>query len=114
MRSLNVTFAQISPKNGDKSYNIDMMQKIAKEAKVRNTEFVVSPELSLTGYVCRDFFYQLAEPMDGPSVRTLRRVAEQNDLTIIFGMPVQGAVKGTLYNSAIMITLPTWQRSKDF
>jgi predicted amidohydrolase len=104
MRSLNLILAQISPKNGDKSYNIHLMEQVAKDARGGNAELLVFPELSLTGYVCRDFFYQLAEPIDGPSVKTLCRVAEQNDLTIIFGMPLQGIVKGVLHNSAIMIT----------
>ncbi|GEM_PF-1805023 len=47
-------------------------------------------ELALTGYVCRDLFYQLADPLDGISVESIRRVAEQNNLTRIFGMPLEG------------------------
>lgn len=104
MRSLKLTIAQISSKNGDKSYNIHVMAQIAKDASAANSDLLVFPELSLTGYVCRDFFYQLAEPIDGPSVKTLCQVAEQNDLTIIFGMPLQSTVKGTLHNSAVVIT----------
>ena len=104
MRDLNLTLAQTSPKNCDKSHNIHIMKDIAADARRKNADFLVFPELSLTGYVCRDFFYELAEPIDGPSVKTLRQVAEENGLTIIFGMPLEGTVKGVIYNSAVMIS----------
>ena len=103
MRELNLTLAQTSPKNCDKSHNIRVMKDMAVDARRKNADFLVFPELSLTGYVCRDFFYQLAETLDGPSVKTLRQVAEENGLTMIFGMPLEGTVKGVIYNSAIMI-----------
>lgn len=103
MRELNLTLAQTAPKNGDKSHNIRVMADIAVDARRKNADFLIFPELSLTGYVCRDLFHQLAEPLDGPAVKALREVAEQNGLTVIFGMPLEGMVKGVIYNSAIMI-----------
>jgi len=103
MNSLTVTLAQTSPKNCDKSHNLRRMREISIEARRDNSDLLIFPELSLTGYVCRDLFYQLAEPLDGPSVKALAKAAKENGLTLIFGMPVEGQVKGVIHNSSIMI-----------
>ncbi|MGQ9544102.1 MAG: carbon-nitrogen hydrolase family protein [Candidatus Bathyarchaeia archaeon] len=104
MKSCAMAIAQISPKLCDKEYNLNIMEQRAVEARRRDVEFIIFPELTLTGYLCRDLFHQLAEPLDGESVRRVRNIAEQNGLTIIFGMPTQKDVKGVIYNSSVMVS----------
>jgi predicted amidohydrolase len=69
----------------------------------KNIELLIFPELALTGYVCRDLFYQLAEPLSGSTVKSLQRAAQQNGLAIIFGMPTKGNLKGIIYNSSVLM-----------
>jgi len=103
MNQLTVALAQIPITVTDKSQNIKTMEETAKNARKKNVELLIFPELALTGYVCRDLFYQLAEPLSGPTVKLLQRAAEQNGLAIIFGMPTKGNLKGIIYNSSVLI-----------
>jgi len=63
MNQLTVALAQIPITVTDKSKNIKTMEETAKNARNKNVELLIFPELALTGYVCRDLFYQLAEPL---------------------------------------------------
>jgi predicted amidohydrolase len=103
MKQIKVGLAQTSVKNGDKSHNLQVMKRTADEARREEANLLIFPELSLTGYVCRDFFYELAETVGGPSVKFVRQFARDNGLTTVFGMPLEENVKGVIYNSSVMI-----------
>jgi len=94
MNQLTVALAQIPITVTDKSQNINTMEKTAENARKKNIELLIFSELALTGYVCRDLFYQLAEPLSGPTVKSLQRAAQQNGLAIIFGVPTKRKPKG--------------------
>ena len=103
MKQIKVGLAQTSIKRGDKPHNLLVMRTALGEARKKEVDLLIFPELSLTGYVCRDSFYELAESIDGPSVDFVRRSARENGLATIFGMPLEAAVKGVIYNSSVMI-----------
>jgi predicted amidohydrolase len=103
VRNRVIAIAQITPRLCDKSYNLNLMEQKAIEARKKNVEFIIFPELFLTGYLCHDLFYQLAESLDGESVRRVCSIAKQNSMTVIFGMPTQRDVKGVIYNSSVMV-----------
>ncbi len=104
MLKVNVALAQISCKVGDKKYNIDVMERDIKQAKKRGANLVVFPELALTGYVCRDLVYELAEPVPGPSIRYLEEVARKENVYVIFGMLERSdKAGGVLYNTAVLL-----------
>jgi predicted amidohydrolase len=103
MKQIKIGLAQTSIKNGDKSHNLQVMERTLDEARRKEANLLIFPELSLTGYVCRDFFYELAEAIDGPSVKLLCQFTRESGLTMIFGMPLEGDVKGVIYNSSVMI-----------
>ena len=50
-------------------------------------DFLVFPELHLTGYTMKDEVYNQAEPIPGPSVKKVEKVAREHGLHILFGMP---------------------------
>jgi predicted amidohydrolase len=52
MNQLTVALAQIPITVTDKSQNIKTMEKTAKNARKKNIELLIFPELALTGYVC--------------------------------------------------------------
>ncbi len=103
MKQIKVGLAQTSIKNGDKSHNLQVMRRTLDEARKKEANLLIFPELSLTGYVCRDFFYELAETIDGPSIKLVCQFTRENGLTTIFGMPLEENVKGVIYNSSVMI-----------
>jgi len=101
---INIALAQISCKRGDKEANLKKIEAKVVKAREQGAELVVFPELSLTGYVLRDQLYEVAENIPGPSVNTLEKLAKQNKVYIIVGMPeLSEKTKATIYNTAVLI-----------
>jgi predicted amidohydrolase len=98
---MKITLVQRHLKVGDKAYNIGVMEKAVREAE---GDLVVFGEMALTGYMCRDLFFLMAEEENGPSVRALADIAASTGKHILFGMPLKGDVPGILYNSAVMVS----------
>jgi predicted amidohydrolase len=96
--------AQISCKVGDKEYNLKKIEKFAKKAKRQQADLIIFPELALTGYVCRDLVYELAETIPGPSVERMEAIAKEESIYMVVGMlEKSGKAKAVLYNSAVLI-----------
>jgi len=103
-KKVNVALAQISCKVGDKKHNVNVMKKNVKEAKRRNANLVIFPELSLTGYVNRDLAYELAEPIPGPTIRSLEEVTKRENIYVVLGMPERSVkARAVLYNTAVLL-----------
>ena len=60
-----IALAQTRCALGDKVENLRRMEACLEKAEA---DIYVFPELFLTGYMCRDRLYQLAEPPPGPRV----------------------------------------------
>ena len=103
-KKVNVALAQISCKVGDKKRNVNVMKKNVKEAKKRNANLIIFPELSLTGYVSRDLAYELAEPIPGPTIRSLEEVTKRENVYMVLGMPERSdKARAVLYNTAVLL-----------
>jgi len=103
-KEVKVAIAQTSCKVGDKRSNLEKIKKHIERAKRKAADLVVFPELSLTGYVCKDLAYELAEPIPGPSVRSVEKEARKNNIHVIFGMIEKSTKAGAnLYNTAVLI-----------
>jgi len=104
LNEVNVVLAQINCKVGDKKHNIKKMVKHIKKAKNKDAKLVIFPELALTGYVIRDLAYELAEPIEGSSVRLLAEMAKKERVYIVFGM-VERSEKAhaVIYNTAVLL-----------
>jgi len=104
-REFEVALAQICCKVGDKKANLKLMERTVARAKEKGAKLVVFPELSLTGYVLRDQIYELAEPVPGPSVEAVERIAEKAEVHIVFGMPEASQdAQATLHNVAVLVS----------
>jgi predicted amidohydrolase len=103
MKKINIALGQIESKTGNKSHNLRKMEKICSDSRAKNIQLMIFPELSITGYVCRDHFYQLAEGLNGPSISFVKRISKENSMSIVFGLPTTGRVKNVIYNSSIMV-----------
>jgi predicted amidohydrolase len=58
-------------------------------------------ELVLSGYMCKEKFFELAEPIVGPSTDKVASMIKGSNTYVVFGMPELQT--GSLYNSAPMI-----------
>jgi 5-aminopentanamidase len=89
------------PEIGNKTANIKKIEKFIKKEKA---DLYVFGETTLTGYPNKDEFRTLAEPINGPSIKKISKLAKENNCHIIFGMPTKKQeVKGIINNSAILI-----------
>ncbi|UCF58749.1 MAG: carbon-nitrogen hydrolase family protein [Candidatus Bathyarchaeota archaeon] len=104
LKKVNVALAQMSCKIGDKKHNMNKMKQKVEEAKNRDANIIIFPELSLTGYSTRDLAYELAEPIPGPSVKLLEEIIKKRNIHMIFGMLERSEkARAVLYNTAVLL-----------
>ena len=105
LKEINVALAQISCKIGDKEHNLNVMKRNIKQAKNQGANLIVFPELALTGYVCRDTLYELAEPVpEGEYIRRLAEIAKKEAIHVVFGaLERSEKAHATLYNTAVLL-----------
>jgi len=104
-QEITIALAQIASRVADKEYNIKLMEKKIKEASQKDADLIVFPELALTGYLCRDLVYDLAEPLpEGPSFRRIAKIAESENVHVAFGM-IEHSEKASavIYNTAVLV-----------
>lgn len=97
-----VALVQLQPRLGDKAHNIDIIKKAVSNT---DADVVIFPEMFLTGYTLRDRLHDLAEYMDGESVRALDALAKESGRWLIVGMPEKDSERtGLIYNSALVVS----------
>jgi len=95
-----VALAQLDPAVGDKAKNL---QKLVKAVAGAKADLLLTGELFLTGYMARDAFAQLAEPIIGPSVKAVEALAQEHGTHIVFGMPEREEGTTRLYNTSVLV-----------
>ena len=83
---MRIALAQTRPVRGDIAANIAAHVRIIGTAAERHTDFLVFPELSLTGYepqLARD----LATDPDDPRLEVFQRLSDRNKMIIGVGLP---------------------------
>ena len=95
-----IALVQMQPALGDKARNLEI---IARSIRSTDAEVLVFPEIFLTGYTLRDRYMELAEDLDGPSVKKIVDMARDRERWLVVGMPELDSSKtGVLYNSALV------------
>ena len=85
----------------DVDFNIAKISEFIEEAKAKNVDLLVFPELSVTGYTCADLFFQ--QTLISASNKGLANLTENSDgIIIAVGAPV--AIDGCLFNCAVIIS----------
>jgi len=98
---MNIALISMRPKIADKKSNI---KKISDYIETNNADIYIFGEITLTGYRCKDELRELAEPIDGPSITSIRKIAQKKKCYIIFGMPLKDSkITGIIHNAAILI-----------
>jgi predicted amidohydrolase len=92
MRTLKIAVAQFEPKDGDKQYNLSVIEKLTAKAKNAGAEVISFHELSITAYTFfkdlnLDEVKRLAENIpDGESTGKLISIAQKYDIIILAGL----------------------------
>lgn len=103
-RKVKIAIGQMKVEQGDTQKNLDKIIEIIIEAADRGADLVCIPELAYTGYFLESTQLQeLAEPIDGPFVQTLRKVAKEKGVFVIAGYAENVNIPGRMYNSAIFV-----------
>lgn len=95
-----IASAQYSAKRGDIAANLDTHLRMTERAAASGVNFLVFPELSLTGYEM-DLAEELQTTSDDPAFAPLQALAAQHDMRVMVGMPLK-AVTGKPYIGAII------------
>jgi len=108
MRTLKIAVAQFQPKDGDKDYNLSVIEKLTAKAKESGAEVVSFHEMSITAYtffkdLSRDEVKSYAEKVpDGKSTQRLIEMAAKYDVTVLAGL-VETDNEDKLYNTYICV-----------
>jgi predicted amidohydrolase len=101
---IKLALAQISSKRENKEVNLQKIETLTFKAKEQGADIAIFPELSLTGYVIRDQFYELAETIPGPTVEKVEALAKKTGMHVIFGMPeLSEKTRATVFNTAVFV-----------
>lgn len=105
---MNIAVAQFEPKNGDKSYNLSVIDKLAGRAKSRGADVISFHELSVTAYtftkdLSRDEITDLAEVIpDGKSTQALMRISTEQGIPVLAGLLEKDGDK--IYNTYLAVS----------
>ncbi len=94
----------VSPelKVGDVAFNVEQMSKDIERAVAAQCQFLVFPEMSVTGYTCGDLFYQntlVERAREG--LWQLAACTRQHPAAIVVGVPIM--LHGRLFNCAAFL-----------
>lgn len=107
MDSLRIAVAQFQPKDGDKHYNLSVIEQLTQKAKAAGAEVISFHEMCITAYtftkdLSREEMLELAEPVpDGPSVQHLTKLARQHQIPILAGLVERAGDR--LFNTYICV-----------
>ena len=96
---MRIALAQIDAKVGDKAANLRKIEKAASKARA---DLLLAGEMVLTGYMARDAFARFSEPIDGPSVAAVSKIAREHGTHIVFGMPEREPETRKLFNTSVL------------
>ena len=105
---MNIAVAQFSPKDGDKSYNLSIIEKLTKKARSEGADVISFHEMSVTAYtytkdLSRSEMLELAEEVpQGKSSLALIALSQQYGIPILAGLVEKEG--DTMYNTYICVT----------
>ena len=94
-----VGLAQIAPVLGDVGANLAIHKRFIAEARDRDVDLLVFPELGLTGYFLRDVVPEVALARDAPEIAQLVEAA--GDMGLVLGF-VEEDTHHRFFNSALL------------
>ena len=105
---MNVAVAQFEPKNGDKSYNLSVIESLVKKAKEGGADVISFHEMSITAYtftknLSLSQITELAEDVPtGKSTQDLISISTKYDIPILAGLVE--SENDRIFNTYICVT----------
>ncbi|MDF2683721.1 MAG: carbon-nitrogen hydrolase [Brevibacillus sp.] len=98
---LTIALAQLKGSLYEKELNLYRTISTIQTCKEKNVDYVMFPELFLSGFYIQDKVKDLAETVDGPSIQAIRQKAKETGIGVVIGFPE--VYKNRYYNSAAFI-----------
>ena len=92
MEKIKIATAQFENRNGDKAYNLSVIDHLAQKAAGQGAKVIAFHECSITGYsfarhLSKEQMLDLAELIpDGESIQSLTATAREYDITVLAGL----------------------------
>ncbi len=97
-----VALAQTEPRLFDKEFNLEKAEQLIRQAALEEAAAIVFPELHLTGYLVGERAAEMAEPVDGPSVKRVAELSLSHHIMVFMGFVEQNASGGKPYDSVFI------------
>lgn len=107
MQDLTIATAQFESRNGDKTYNLSVVEKLSRKAAERGAQVVSFHELCITSYgflrkLSREQITALAEEVpQGESILELTNIARRYKITLLAGLVEKE--EDRLYNTYVCV-----------
>lgn len=104
---MKIAVAQFEPKDGDKPYNLSVIETLARRAKQNGADVISFHEMSITAYtftkdLSREEIYALAEKVPGGvSTSKLLEISNALDIAILAGLVEEE--DGKIYNTYLCV-----------
>ncbi|MEM9885323.1 MAG: nitrilase family protein [Bacteroidota bacterium] len=104
---MNLAVAQFEPKDGNKKYNLSVIENLTKQAKKKGADVISFHEMSITAYTfTKDLnkkeIADLAEEVpNGKSIKQLIRVSNENNIAVLAGLVEKENDK--IYNTYVCV-----------
>jgi predicted amidohydrolase len=96
--SIRIAIAQINPKLGDLQANLALYEERIRQGIKERAQFLLFPELSLTGYYLRDTVPSVALTMKSAEITKLKRLSRE--LSFVAGL-VEESADHRFFNAAV-------------
>ncbi len=107
MRPLTLALAQTNPELGNLEGNLSNILKLIEEAGRKGADFVVFPELALTGYnqeLLGDKLLELALNLEDKPMKDLNEAACDSGLYVAVGFIEKRTIPGVIFNSIALFS----------
>lgn len=104
---MKLAVAQFEPKDGDKAYNLSVIENLARQARMQGAEVISFHEMCITAYtftkdLSREAITQLAEEVpDGASTKRLLEISKELDIAILAGLVELD--QGKIFNTYVCV-----------
>ena len=105
-RTVHLALVQFESVLCDPAANTQKACRMIAEAAAEGADLVVLPELFSTGYelnIVGPHVPELAEPVDGPTVRALQDAARAGNCYVVAGLALAYDMAGVPFNSSVVI-----------
>lgn len=92
MENIKIATAQFEHRNGDKKYNLEVIEKLSAQAAAKGADVIAFHECSVTGYtfarhLTKEQLLSIAEFVPGgESIDRLTRIAKKNNIVVLAGL----------------------------